>query len=64
MTRISFPQFDAQAIYEWWLKIQQISPEEESCCVCPHIAKRLETFIGKSEVKRLQKLVKKYPYGK
>ena len=60
--RISFAEFDAERIYEWYLAVLQCSSDEKQCSSCPRIAKRLEKFIGKSSTRTLKKLVKKHPY--
>ena len=60
--RISFNEYDAERMYEWYLAVLQCAPDEKHCVACPRIAKRLEKFIGKTTVTELKRLVKKNPY--
>jgi hypothetical protein len=59
--RISFNNFDAERIYEWRLALKQ--GMDDSCCDnCDFIEKRLRDFLGKKEVRFLQRLVRIHPY--
>lgn len=61
--RISFGEFEAARIYEWWIALRQ-GLGERCCENCDLIAARLSHFIGKRESKELARLVAKYPYFK
>ena len=59
--RISFDNFDAIRILEWWLALKQ--GMGEICCEhCKNLGIRIEKFVGRSDVNRLKRLVKKNPY--
>jgi hypothetical protein len=57
--KITFDQYDATRILEWWYALVQ--GKGKPCCEnCETIAKRLERFI--KNPKALKKLVDKNPY--
>lgn len=59
--RISFSDYDASHMYEWlcmyWWGMRRFG----GCYSCQQLAKRLEAFIGPSEVRRIKRVVKKNP---
>ena len=62
MKTISISERYALAIYEWWLALKQLKKAHENCECCKEAARKLEKCIGAKEVRRLKRLVKKYPY--
>jgi len=60
--RITFNKRDALHIYEWKLALNQGQEDIKDCIECRRLEKRLRDFLDKSEVKRVQRLVHKYPY--
>ena len=66
--RISFNDWDAFLLYEWWLALNDGLEKTRNtpiqCMCCPPIAKRLEKFLGKKEVKKIKKAIKENPYFK
>lgn len=60
--RITFNERDALHIYEWKLALNQGQEDIKDCIECRRLEKRLRDFLDKSEVKRVQRLVRKYPY--
>jgi len=55
---------DAEHLYELALEHFQASRSEGVCFYCLQLKKKLEKFIGKSEVNRIKKTVNLYPYCK
>ena len=64
MKRISFSQENAKRIYEWYLAVRQISPEESACAYCAPLGKRLKQFVGPAYDMWIKEQMRKYPYGK
>ena len=62
MKSVATNQYYAGAMYEWWLALKQSGQSREECGHCTEAAKKLEKCIGVREVRRLKRLVKKYPY--
>lgn len=62
--RISFTLADASHIYEWlamyWVHDEDGRPYG-GCYLCTKLGKRLATMIGKSEVRRIRRVVSKHP---
>ena len=56
-------KYYASAMYEWWLALKQLKNAHENCEHCATAAEKLEKYIGIKEVRRLKRLVKKYPYN-
>jgi len=55
--KITFTKDDAEHLYE--LALQNF---QGGCYICDKIKKRLEKFIGLKDVKKIKRIVKKYPY--
>ena len=55
--RISFNDYSIGHLYE--LALQNF---QKDCVECESIKKRIEKFLGKKEVKRIKRLIKKNPY--
>jgi len=62
--RISFSKHDAAHVYELALEHFCVSKKEGVCAFCLALKKRFENFIGETEVKRMQRQVKKHGYCK
>ena len=62
MKRISFSKNDAVHLYE--LTLENFCIGKATCCQCSKLKKRLENFIGPSDVRFVKKIIKKYPYNK
>ncbi len=62
--RITFNERDALHIYEWKLALNQGQDDIKHCAECHRLEKRLRDFLGKNEVKRIQRMTNKYPYFK
>ena len=62
--RITLSCMDAAHLYELALQHFQVSRSEGICFLCLQLKKKLEKFIGKSEVNRIKKTVNLYPYCK
>lgn len=62
--RISFSVYDAAHLYELALENFCVSKKEGVGPVCFGLKKRLEELIGKTEVVRIRRQIKKHPYGK
>jgi len=62
--RISFSEYDVAHLYELALDNFCVSEKEGVCHICLDLKKRLEKFVGKKEIKHIQRQIKKYPYKK
>jgi len=60
--RISFSEYDAAHLYELALENFCVSKREGVCVECLVLKKRLEKFIGKKEIKHIQRQIKKHGY--
>ncbi|OGZ07313.1 MAG: hypothetical protein A3D65_00320 [Candidatus Lloydbacteria bacterium RIFCSPHIGHO2_02_FULL_50_13] len=60
--RISFGAYDAAHLYELAAGRFFVSKNKGMCPVCFGLKKRLEKLIGKSEVRRIRRQIRKHPY--
>ena len=61
LPRHSFDTWDLAHLYELSLE-HFITGNQGGCFSCIQLKKRLEKILGESEVRRVKKQVKKYPY--
>ena len=59
--RISFDPQDAAHLYEWLEMYWRGDKRFGGCFTCEQLGRRLERFIGPTEVRRVRRLVAKYP---
>ena len=62
MKRISISEYDAEHVYEW-LRMYWRGEKNRfgGCYECQRLGRRLERLIGPTAVRRIARLVKKYP---
>lgn len=58
--RITFGQYEAAFLFEWYQAVHTVNPM--MCTCCPPISKRLRKFVGEKTAKCIIRNVKRNPY--